>query len=103
MNFNSGAFALLFPTLAMHVFVAATRALDALLQDYSYNDFVRHKTGVLYDGVFPSNLIGIQIGAMMLRSGSLRPEGDVQRVPDPHQISRATLCRTPHFGLTKLG
>ncbi|GMI93109.1 hypothetical protein like AT3G08600 [Hibiscus trionum] len=54
---------------------AAARALDGLLQDYAYRAFVRPKTGVPYDGVVPSNLTGIQIAAMRLRSGSLRTRG----------------------------
>ncbi|KAK8619327.1 hypothetical protein V6N13_133289 [Hibiscus sabdariffa] len=53
----------------------AARALDALLQDYAYRGFVRPKTGVPYDGVVPSNLTGVQIAAMRLRSGSLRTRG----------------------------
>ncbi|KAL4296307.1 hypothetical protein GQ457_12G007580 [Hibiscus cannabinus] len=75
MNFNFSAYVLLFLTLDMLVFflslliflvptllaqsstiVAIARALDSLLQDYAYKAFVRPKTGVLYDGVFPSNL-----------------------------------------------
>ncbi|XVE80697.1 hypothetical protein DITRI_Ditri15bG0001700 [Diplodiscus trichospermus] len=51
------------------------RALDALLQDYAYRAFLRPRTGVPYDGVVPSNLSGIKITAMRLRSGSLRTKG----------------------------
>ncbi|XP_073311775.1 uncharacterized protein [Primulina huaijiensis] len=51
------------------------RALDALLQDYAYQAFVRPRTGVVYDGTVPSNLSGIQVSAMRLRSGSLRTKG----------------------------
>lgn len=54
---------------------ARARALDALLQDYAYRAFVRPRTGVQYDGVVPSNLTGIRIAAMRLRSGSLRTRG----------------------------
>lgn len=55
-------------------------ALDALLQDYAYRAFVRVRplrTGIAYDGtvVLPSNLTGITISAMRLRSGSLRRRG----------------------------
>ncbi|CAK9153778.1 unnamed protein product [Ilex paraguariensis] len=53
----------------------SARALDALLQDYAYRAFVRPRTGVVYDGVVPSNLSGISISAMRLRSGSLRSRG----------------------------
>lgn len=54
---------------------SSARALDALLQDYAYRAFVRPKTGVPYDGVVPSNLSGIEIAAMRLRSGSLFRRG----------------------------
>ncbi|XVF29755.1 hypothetical protein REPUB_Repub15cG0149500 [Reevesia pubescens] len=54
---------------------SATRALDALLQDYAYRAFVNPRTGVPYDGDVPSNLSGIKIAAMRLRSGSLRSHG----------------------------
>ncbi|KAK6943336.1 Protein of unknown function DUF1191 [Dillenia turbinata] len=50
-------------------------ALDTLLQDYAYRAFLRPKTGIPYDGSVPSNLTGIQISAMRLRSGSLRSRG----------------------------
>lgn len=55
----------------------AARALDALLQDYAYRAFVRPKTGTPYDynGSVPSNLTGINIAAMRLRSGSLYRRG----------------------------
>ncbi|CAI9768431.1 unnamed protein product [Fraxinus pennsylvanica] len=51
------------------------RALDALLQDYAYQAFLRPRTGVVYDGFVPSNLTGIMVSAMRLRSGSLRTHG----------------------------
>lgn len=50
-------------------------ALDALLQDYAYRAFVRPSTGIPVEGVVPSNLTGIKIAAMRLRSGSLRHRG----------------------------
>lgn len=50
-------------------------ALDTLLQDYAYRAFVRPRTGIPYEGVVPSNLTGIKIAAMRLRSGSLRTKG----------------------------
>lgn len=53
----------------------SARALDALLQDYAYRAFVRPRTGIPYDGILPSNLTGIKIAAMRLRSGSLRTRG----------------------------
>ncbi|KAM7526614.1 hypothetical protein LguiA_016516 [Lonicera macranthoides] len=51
------------------------RALDVLLQDYAYRAFVRPRTGIPYDGVVPTNLTGIKISAMRLRSGSLFTRG----------------------------
>ncbi|KAI3473865.1 hypothetical protein Pfo_028046 [Paulownia fortunei] len=47
--------------------ISDAQALDALLQDYAYQAFVRPRTGVVYDGVVPSNLTGIQVSAMRLR------------------------------------
>uniref|UniRef100_A0A5B6YZ52 Non-specific serine/threonine protein kinase n=1 Tax=Davidia involucrata TaxID=16924 RepID=A0A5B6YZ52_DAVIN len=54
---------------------AAQTNLDALLQDYAYRAFVRPRTGIVYNGSVPSNLTGINISAMRLRSGSLRRLG----------------------------
>lgn len=51
------------------------RALDALLQDYAFRAFIRPRTGIPYDGSVPSNLSGIEISAMRLRTGSLRTRG----------------------------
>ncbi|KAL0716950.1 hypothetical protein Bca4012_066272 [Brassica carinata] len=54
----------------------ATSSLDSLLQDYSFRAFVRPRTGILYDATtVPSNLTGIKLSAMRLRSGSLRKHG----------------------------
>ncbi|KDP21839.1 hypothetical protein JCGZ_00626 [Jatropha curcas] len=55
----------------------SARDLDALLQDYAYRAFpnVRPRTGIPYDGDVPSDLSGINIAAMRLRSGSLRRKG----------------------------
>lgn len=55
--------------------LTAARALDSLLQDYAYRAFVRPRTGIVYDGVVPSNLTGIKISALRLRRGSLRARG----------------------------
>ncbi|KAL6139049.1 hypothetical protein ACLB2K_064326 [Fragaria x ananassa] len=49
--------------------------LDVLLQDYAYRAFVQPKTGVPYDAQVPSNLTGVQIAALRLRSGSLYRRG----------------------------
>ncbi|XP_062005240.1 uncharacterized protein LOC133722368 [Rosa rugosa] len=54
-------------------------ALDVLLQDYAYRAFVHPKTGVPYDAQVPSNLSGIQIAALRLRSGSLYRRGVVYK------------------------
>lgn len=52
------------------------KALDALLQDYAYRALVKNpKTGSIYDGVVPSNLTGVKIAALRLRTGSLRRKG----------------------------
>ncbi|KAI9185883.1 hypothetical protein LWI28_011553 [Acer negundo] len=53
----------------------SARALDVLLQDYAYKAFVRPRTGIVYNGSVPSNLTGMKIAAMRLRSGSLRNRG----------------------------
>ncbi|KAG2691176.1 hypothetical protein I3760_09G224400 [Carya illinoinensis] len=51
--------------------LSPARALDALLQAYAYKAFHRPKTGIPYEGAVPSNLTGINITALRLRSGSL--------------------------------
>ncbi|KAJ7959971.1 Protein of unknown function (DUF1191) [Quillaja saponaria] len=53
----------------------SARSLDALLQDYAFRAFFQPKTGISYDGKVPSNLTGIRVSAMRLRSGSLRIRG----------------------------
>ncbi|XP_028752791.1 uncharacterized protein LOC114712423 [Neltuma alba] len=53
----------------------SARSLDALLQDYAFRAFIRPRTGIPYDGKVPSNLTGISIAALRLRSGSLRIRG----------------------------
>ncbi|KAJ6407634.1 hypothetical protein OIU84_011009 [Salix udensis] len=53
----------------------SAHALDALLQDYAYMAFAPPRTGIPYEGSVPSNLTGIKIAAMRLRSGSLRVRG----------------------------
>lgn len=54
---------------------SAQEALDVLIQDYAFRAFVRPRTGVPFDGIPPSNLSGVSISAMRLRSGSLRNRG----------------------------
>ncbi|CAJ1813276.1 unnamed protein product [Sphenostylis stenocarpa] len=52
------------------------KALDALLQQYAYRALVNPKTGIIYNGThLPSNLTGIEVAALRLRSGSLRRKG----------------------------
>ncbi|CAK9177605.1 unnamed protein product, partial [Ilex paraguariensis] len=53
----------------------SARPLDALLQDYAFQAFVRPRTGAVYNGVVPSNLSDITVSAMRLRSGSLWTRG----------------------------
>ncbi|XP_042518734.1 uncharacterized protein LOC122092475 [Macadamia integrifolia] len=55
--------------------IIRARSLDTLLQDYAYRAFVRPRTGIPYDGNPPSNLTGISISVMRLKSGSLRNRG----------------------------
>lgn len=51
------------------------RVLDSTLQDYAYRAFIRPRTGIPYDAIVPSNLTGIRVSAMRLRSGSLLTRG----------------------------
>lgn len=52
------------------------KALDALLQQYAYRALVNPKTGTIYNAThLPSNLTGIEVAALRLRSGSLRRKG----------------------------
>ncbi|KAI4353588.1 hypothetical protein L6164_002527 [Bauhinia variegata] len=52
------------------------RALDVLLQEYAFRGFnAVPKTGTIYKGNALSNLTGIEITALRLRSGSLRRRG----------------------------
>ncbi|XP_061367912.1 uncharacterized protein LOC133310933 [Gastrolobium bilobum] len=53
----------------------SSRTLDAVLQDCAFKAFFRPKTGVPYDAKVPSNLKGIKVSALRLRSGSLRTRG----------------------------
>lgn len=55
--------------------LTSARLLDSLLQDYAYRAIEIPKTGVPFDGTVPSNLTGIKITAMRLRSGSLWKRG----------------------------
>ncbi|KAA8550465.1 hypothetical protein F0562_002149 [Nyssa sinensis] len=45
------------------------------IKDYAFRAFVRPRTGIPYGGHVPSNLAGIEVSALRLRSGSLRRKG----------------------------
>lgn len=52
------------------------KALDAILQQYAYKALVNPKTGTVYNATqLPSNLTGVKVAALRLRSGSLRRKG----------------------------
>ncbi|XP_076917544.1 uncharacterized protein LOC143577665 [Bidens hawaiensis] len=55
----------------------SSRFLDSILQDHAFRSIPPHrpKTGVIYDGTPPSNLTGVSISALRLRTGSLRRRG----------------------------
>ncbi|KAK7287049.1 hypothetical protein RIF29_00038 [Crotalaria pallida] len=55
----------------------SSQQLDALLQQYAYKALVNPTTGTIYNATqqLPSNLIGIKVAALRLRSGSLRRKG----------------------------
>ncbi|RDX72917.1 hypothetical protein CR513_47539, partial [Mucuna pruriens] len=55
------------------------KSLDAILQDYAYRALVKPKTGAIYNAttLLPSNLAGVKVAALRLRSGSLRKRGVV--------------------------
>ncbi|CAI9107185.1 OLC1v1006484C1 [Oldenlandia corymbosa var. corymbosa] len=55
--------------------VLSATSLDSLLQDYAFRALVRPRTGEIYDGVVPSNLTGVKVSALRLRSGSLKRKG----------------------------
>ncbi|CAL5192513.1 unnamed protein product [Lathyrus oleraceus] len=52
------------------------KALDVVLQQYAYKSLVNPKTGTIYNATqLPSNLSGVKVSALRLRSGSLRRKG----------------------------
>lgn len=55
--------------------ISQAKALDVLLQEYAYKALKNPITGTIYDGDVPSNLTGIKVSALRLRSGSLRRKG----------------------------
>ncbi|MED6145699.1 hypothetical protein PIB30_027828 [Stylosanthes scabra] len=54
---------------------SGAKALDATLQQYAFSALVKPKTGKIYTAQLPSNLNGIKVSALRLRSGSLRRKG----------------------------
>lgn len=55
---------------------SSAKALDAVLQQYAYKALVNPKTGTIYNAdQLPSNLTGIEVSALRLRSGSLKRKG----------------------------
>ncbi|KAL9316437.1 hypothetical protein ACSQ67_017438 [Phaseolus vulgaris] len=55
--------------------VVSARLLDVHLQDLAFKALFRPRTGVSYDAQVPTNLTGIKVSAMRLKSGSLRTRG----------------------------
>ncbi|XP_042505514.1 uncharacterized protein LOC122082053 [Macadamia integrifolia] len=51
------------------------RILDGILQENAFKALVQPLTGVSYDGNAPSNLAGIKVSGMRLRSGSFERQG----------------------------
>ncbi|KAG4939915.1 hypothetical protein AAZX31_16G197500 [Glycine max] len=54
------------------------RSLDAILQEYAFKALVKPRTGTIYNATatqLPSNLTGVKISALRLRSGSMRRKG----------------------------
>ncbi|XP_057435395.1 uncharacterized protein LOC130728071 [Lotus japonicus] len=55
--------------------VASARLLDSHLQDFAFKALSTPRTGVPYDAEIPTNLTGMKVSTMRLRSGSLRTRG----------------------------
>jgi len=69
------------------------KALDALLQQYAYRALANPKTGTIYNAThLPSNLSGIEVAALRLRSGSLRRKGFSQY--NEFEIPKGLIGRT---------
>ncbi|KAK7300582.1 hypothetical protein RJT34_11429 [Clitoria ternatea] len=58
-----------------HDVLVSARLLDSHLQDWAFKAFSSPRTGLPYDGEVPTNLTGIKVSAIRLRSGSLRERG----------------------------
>jgi len=55
--------------------VVSARSLDVHLQDLAFKTLLNPRTGVSYDAQVPTNLTGIKVSAMRLKSGSLKSRG----------------------------
>ena len=55
--------------------LVSARLLDSRLQALAFKAFFRPRTGVPYDGKVPTNLTGVTVSAMRLKSGSLWNRG----------------------------
>ncbi|XP_027333778.1 uncharacterized protein LOC113848457 [Abrus precatorius] len=55
--------------------VVSARLLDSHIQELAFKALFSPRTGVPYDAQVPTNLTGIKVSAMRLRSGSLRTRG----------------------------
>lgn len=51
------------------------RSLDGILQVYAFKALIKPRTGVIYDAPVPSNLSGMKVEAVRLKSGSLWNRG----------------------------
>lgn len=52
-----------------------SRSLDGILQEYAFKALIRPRTGITYPVPLPSNLSGMKVEAVRLRSGSLWNRG----------------------------
>ncbi|ERN04263.1 uncharacterized protein LOC18432419 [Amborella trichopoda] len=55
--------------------IRSSRHLDSLLQGHAYKAFIHPHTGVIYGASVPSNMTGIELRVVRLRSGSMRVRG----------------------------
>ncbi|KAK7386096.1 hypothetical protein VNO78_26043 [Psophocarpus tetragonolobus] len=66
-----------FPAPLVRAQSSQASSLDAILQEYAFRALVKPKTGTIYNATsqLPSNLTGVKIAALRLRSGSMRRKG----------------------------
>ncbi|CAL5189835.1 unnamed protein product [Lathyrus oleraceus] len=55
--------------------IVSARLIDARLQDCAFKAFIESKSGVIYDAKAPSNLTGIRVSAIRVRSRTLLNKG----------------------------